>query len=221
MDNKVAVVIAVAAVVAIVGIGGIAAAMSGMFNGKDDSANYVTYYGNGGATSEGDEKLQSTVLEVMANPFIKEGDTFWGWNTAADGSGTKVDIGDTVTLGTKLYAQWSDLKLSIHNIIYMMQGLSMYISDDVRTDEKITTYEVPLSENGSATLKYASWNTVSITKQDTSSVTFSGTITMYGYQVNITLELDFLGTDSCAFSVSDDGHTAIVNITYHSNVEID
>lgn len=72
----------------------------------------LDYSGNGSdggtapATIAYQEAAEPTVL---ANPFTKTGYTFDSWNTAADGSGTEYDPGDTITMGTAdvtLYAIW-------------------------------------------------------------------------------------------------------------------
>ena len=47
---------------------------------------------------------------VQANPFSRTGYTFSGWNTAADGNGTRYSAGDTLTVSganVTLYAQWT------------------------------------------------------------------------------------------------------------------
>ena len=78
----------------------------------------VTYYGNG--NTGGNPPTDSTSYEngalvtVLANSgnLTKTGDTFTGWNTAANGSGTSFSAGNTFNMGSAnvdLYAQWSAL----------------------------------------------------------------------------------------------------------------
>ena len=71
----------------------------------------IVYNGNG---ADGDTYSQSFTngldeKAVLANVFTRDGYTFAGWNTTADGSGTSYEEGDTVSnLGdTTLYAQWT------------------------------------------------------------------------------------------------------------------
>jgi hypothetical protein len=45
--------------------------------------------------------------------YTKNGSAFSSWNTKADGTGVKYNVGDTVSLGTKLYAQWVDNVLHV------------------------------------------------------------------------------------------------------------
>ena len=78
----------------------------------------VTYNANGGT---GAMEVQSgTVegIELSANTFTREGYTFTGWNTAADGTGTpyadkaKVALAENITL----YAQW---EIKTYNITWV------------------------------------------------------------------------------------------------------
>ena len=105
--------------------------------------------------------------------------------------------------------------MTINNIVYMMIGLTMW-----NGDEKITTFEFPLSNDGEVTISYKGWNDVSVKSSDASKVTFAGHVSMYGWLVDTTLELDILGADSCEFSVVD-GNTAVMKIKYSGNVAID
>src|SRR5690606_17043139 len=59
-----------------------------------------------------------TVITVADNTggLTKTGHTFVGWNTAADGSGTSYQAGDTFQLGTSdvtLYAQWEKNRYTV------------------------------------------------------------------------------------------------------------
>ena len=47
-------------------------------------------------------------VTVLSNVFTRQGYTFTGWNTAADGSGTSYAEGDSliVNADVTLYAQW-------------------------------------------------------------------------------------------------------------------
>lgn len=74
----------------------------------------VTYLGNGatGGTQPVDTAtyLTAETTTALANTFTRSGFTFSGWNTAANGSGTRYAAGATLTFATSdivLYAQWN------------------------------------------------------------------------------------------------------------------
>jgi uncharacterized repeat protein (TIGR02543 family) len=75
----------------------------------------VTYNGNGsdGGTVPVDSSSYAegaTVTVASVGTLVKTGNTFIGWNTAADGSGTARLAGSTFIMGTTnvtLYAQWT------------------------------------------------------------------------------------------------------------------
>ena len=75
----------------------------------------VTYDANGGTGSHADANLaedsEYTVKSLKATGISYEGYTFKGWTTEADGSGTKYDPGDTITIeaDVTLYAQWEKI----------------------------------------------------------------------------------------------------------------
>jgi len=72
----------------------------------------VDYDANGGTGSYADTGLTSgseyVILERPDTGISRDGYTFKGWNTAADGSGTSYAAGDkfTITDDVTLYAQW-------------------------------------------------------------------------------------------------------------------
>ena len=72
----------------------------------------VTYDGNGadsGKTTDNTAYATGTTATVKANGYTRNGYTFTGWNTQADGKGTSCKAGDSidVTRNIVLYAQWS------------------------------------------------------------------------------------------------------------------
>ncbi len=70
----------------------------------------VTFDKNGGEGTMAAQPIYKGVATVLtANTFTREGHTFAGWNTAADGKGTAYADGATVTFSadTILYAQWT------------------------------------------------------------------------------------------------------------------
>lgn len=76
----------------------------------------ITYDANGG---DGDNLTQDGYLEkaftLKSEGFKKTGYALSGWNTAADGSGTGYELGETVALtgNCTLYAQWAAIGYAI------------------------------------------------------------------------------------------------------------
>ncbi len=67
-------------------------------------------FNENGATTSEDESTVVMYNEtpVPANMFNSPaGMEFYKWNTAADGSGTNVEVGSTEFLNGILYAQWA------------------------------------------------------------------------------------------------------------------
>jgi hypothetical protein len=75
----------------------------------------LSYHGNGGSGTapEVPRLYGATVTLPDGSGLSKTGCVFGGWNTAADGSGTGYQAGDTLTLtaDTELFAQWKVLTL--------------------------------------------------------------------------------------------------------------
>ncbi|GIO15225.1 hypothetical protein J19TS2_47800 [Cohnella xylanilytica] len=89
----------------------------------------VLYYGNGntGGSAPSDLKVyrEGETATVLGNDggLARDGYTFVGWNTAADGTGTRYSAGDPMTFGAadaKLYADWS--KNPTFSVIYHGNG---------------------------------------------------------------------------------------------------
>lgn len=73
----------------------------------------VTYSGNGNTAGNPPAKYAymagADVLVAAPGTIVREGFAFVEWNTAADGTGTGYDAGDTLTMGSApvtLYAIW-------------------------------------------------------------------------------------------------------------------
>jgi uncharacterized repeat protein (TIGR02543 family) len=74
----------------------------------------ITYDGNGATSGtapvDSNTYTSSSTVTILGNTgsLAKTGYTFSGWNTAADGSGTAIAAGATVTISTDvtLYAVW-------------------------------------------------------------------------------------------------------------------
>ncbi len=204
MDSTV--IMAIGVVAALVIGGGVALVMMGSSdNGKKD---VVTYYGNGG-TYEGDTKMSSPSTTVMMNVFKNGDKAFTTWNTQSDGKGKDYQEGDTVALGTKLYAQWSNYKLVIKEQSYVLKGLSAYLTDDTHSMESIGKFTVPLSDSGSAMISYLGWDSVELVEDH-----FEGKVK----DVPTKLTIKVSGDTYHEFRVSDDGKMAMVFFQYDKDV---
>jgi uncharacterized repeat protein (TIGR02543 family) len=80
----------------------------------------VHFDANGGEGTMSNQSFQPGVSQALtANAFTREGYTFTGWNTAADGSGTSYTNQENIyiTSSMTLYAQWS-LNSSTHYAVH-------------------------------------------------------------------------------------------------------
>ena len=93
----------------------------------------VTYNGNGNTSGtvpvdSNSPYTSGSSVTVMDNTgsLVKDGSTFNGWNTAADGSGTSYAAEATfrITADTTLYAQWDEASHS-HNWSYTSNGATV------------------------------------------------------------------------------------------------
>ncbi len=73
----------------------------------NDKVEGVTYYGNGGITSDGETAVTYANESVIQNIFSNNDLVFVDWNTQADGEGTSYSVGEAVSYNVSLYAQWS------------------------------------------------------------------------------------------------------------------
>ena len=94
----------------------------------------VHFDGNGGTLAEGSEMPDLTCTygvsqNLPANQFIREGYTFAGWNTAADGTGTAYADKQEISNLTEengglvtLYAQWTESKPVTYTVSFDLKG---------------------------------------------------------------------------------------------------
>lgn len=78
--------------------------------GGGTGTNYIVRYnGNGGVGTMTEQTVaDNTTITLRSCQFTREGFTFTGWNTAADGTGASYNPGDVVTITSNMtfYAQW-------------------------------------------------------------------------------------------------------------------
>ncbi len=94
-----------------------------------NKAYHVIFNANGGEGKMADQLLAYDVsANLSANRFTREGYTFTGWNTKADGTGfTYVDKALVKNLtklsGITLYAQWEEVPPTIYTVTFMANGV--------------------------------------------------------------------------------------------------
>ncbi len=123
----------------------------------------ISYKGNGstgGSVPTGGSYAYNTTIAVAgAGTLVRTHYTFAGWDTAADGSGTSYDPGDSfnITVDTTLYAQWTPVD---YTLAYNGNGSTGGTVPDGGT----YTYNTPITVAGAGTLvrthyTFAGWNT--------------------------------------------------------------
>ena len=107
---------------------------SGSSTSGGSSTYTVTYNANGGSGSvptDSNNYLQGATVTVLGSgSLVRSGDTFAGWNTQANGSGTTYTQGQTFSMGTSnvtLYAVWV---LSTYTVTYNANGGSGSVPTD-------------------------------------------------------------------------------------------
>lgn len=92
-----------------------------------------------------------TVLENMGS-LARTGYCFMGWNTAANGSGTNYDAGNTFAISgnTILYAQWAPLEIDSSSInAYVVSGSDLLETTGLSSVSNALTTNVGEHNNGS------------------------------------------------------------------------
>lgn len=86
---------------------------NGVYVNKDyDYYKHITFNNNGGTGTMTQQTVENSAA-IKANTFTREGFTFAGWNTKADGTGTKYDAGAQIVADENskgpvtLFAQWT------------------------------------------------------------------------------------------------------------------
>ena len=120
---------------------------------EDEKATYtVTYNANGGS---GEMKAltaeEGTEITLTANAFTREGYTFSGWNTAADGKGKDYADKSTIklTAETTFYAKWNPNAYKV-----------MFCDDSGNADDAIieTTYDTEFALPETTTMSKTGYN---------------------------------------------------------------
>ena len=106
----------------------------------------VSFNANGGTGTMDTVFVKGSVYEAPANGFARDGYTFTGWNTLADGSGTEYKAGAEINgyaaLSITLFAQWQANTYNI-NITQVANGSVASLYDKYTVKEE--TVSIPLS----------------------------------------------------------------------------
>ena len=148
----------------------------------------VSYNANGGTGTMTDSNSPYSAgasVTVLDNTFTKDGFSFDKWNTAANGSGTDYDEGDTFTINanTTLYAQWTDDNTGGSSVVLTQSNLELtgsYSSNASKTIGGITFVHTDLMKSNNNIQAKASSGTIKNTTAfpgdiTSVSITHSGT----------------------------------------------
>ena len=179
----------------------------------------VTYSGNnntgGAAPTDGNAYNSSATVTVLGNTgsLIKTGYTFNGWNTAANGSGTSYNGGDTFAMGSSnvtLYAQWTAVNYTVTYVGNTSTGGA--VPTDGNTYHITNTVTV-LGNTGSLVktgYTFSGWNTAangsgtSYNGGDTFAMG-SSNVTLYAQWTENTYSVTYNGNNKTGGSVPTDG----------------
>lgn len=151
---------------------------------------YISYDANNGsgATVDDDKAYRAgTQATIKANSFTRNGYTFTGWNTKADGSGDRYNPGQIIPMDKdlRLYAQWSNNAYTIRFVNY--DGTVLQSSMVAYGATPSYTGETPAKE---ATAEYnytfSGWDKdiVSVTGEATYTAQYTKTANVYTITFN-------------------------------------
>lgn len=126
----------------------------GKWSGEPSGEVTITYNANGGEGNMEDQKVTPSVDVVLnANSYTREGYTFVGWNTEADGSGTAYEENTLVNIeeNITLYAQW---KANSYTVTWLNDDGTELEKDENVTYGTMPEYngEIPVKEE---TIQYS------------------------------------------------------------------
>lgn len=131
----------------------------------------LAYDANGGAGSvPGDDGVTDDAVTVRSNDFTRDGHTFVGWNTAADGSGDEYAALDQFVLpvgGATLYAQW---QLNEYSVTFDTRGGSTVLPARVLHGGPVEEPAAPVLAGHT----FAGWST---DKTETKNYDFGAAVT--------------------------------------------
>ena len=97
--------------------------------------------------------------KLTVNAYKRTGYTFTGWNTKADGRGTKYeDKGSVKNKNLTLYAQW---KANTYEVAFLGNDSSTLSTMEAKTYKYGTTYKLPANTYTLENYEFVGWNTKS------------------------------------------------------------
>lgn len=107
----------------------------------------IVFNANGASGTMASQQIVfDNTVAITTNAFTKEGYFFTGWNTNADGSGTRYDNGANLTMdveGVTLYAQWQKEK---YNLVLKNGSTTLMTLMDVEFGSTISAHTTFIAE---------------------------------------------------------------------------
>ena len=147
-------------------------AMAGCVDSSESTGSapyFVVYLANGADSgtvptddTDYDSGAQVVVLDNIGN-LARDGHSFAGWNTEADGSGTAFDVGASFTIDVDviLYAQWSPVVSSSYTVAYddNVAGETIAVPSDTGSYAAGDTVSISSTTPARAGYTFDGWNT--------------------------------------------------------------
>lgn len=126
------------------------------------TVSYNANTGQGTMVDSNSPYASGATVTVLSNTFTKEGYTFDGWNTRADGTGTSYVSGQTfiITGNTTLYAQWEEIPVVVtFTMSYSNNGGEGTMTDSNSPYESGATVTVLSNAFTKEGYNFDGWNT--------------------------------------------------------------
>lgn len=157
------------------------------FAESNDLVNVINFDANGGVGSMSKiNVLKDNDSRIKYNLFTREGYTFKGWNTKANGTGTVYTDGQIVNISEDmtLYAQWEENSYTI--TFDANGGVGSEISQDVLFNRKVNLLENTYTKEG---YTFKEWNTkangTGTSYEDCGLISVTGDLTLYAiWEIN-------------------------------------
>lgn len=128
------------------------------------TVSYNANTGQGTMVDSNSPYASGATVTVLSNTFTKDGYTFDGWNTSADGTGTSYVSGQTfiITGNTTLYAQWEEIPVVVtFTMSYSNNGGEGTMTDSNSPYESGATVTVLSNTFTKEGYTFEGWNTSS------------------------------------------------------------